>query len=66
MCDVRWHIDYEQIERKQNEYNFIIFQKVWLIFSITENKVPQNRETREKMRKPRLKKFSNLSIFLTK
>ena len=33
---------------------------------VTENKVPQNRETREKMRKPRLKKFSNLSISLTK
>ena len=29
---------------------------------VTENRVPQNRETREKMRKPRLKKFSNLSI----
>ena len=32
--------------------------------TITENRVPQNRETREKMRKPRLKKFSNLSILL--
>ena len=28
--------------------------------TITENRVPQNRETRKKMRKPRLKKFSNI------
>ena len=31
--------------------------------TITENRVPQNRETREKMRKPRLKKFSNISVY---
>ena len=37
-----------------------------LDFSLTENRVPQNRETREKMRKPRLKKFSNISICVTK
>ena len=37
-----------------------------LLHDVTENKVPQNRETREKMRKPRLKKFSNLFIYLTK
>ena len=35
-------------------------------WGVTENKVPQNRETREKMRKPRLKKFSNLFMYLTK
>ena len=28
--------------------------------TITENRVPQNRETRKKMRKPRLNKFSNI------
>ena len=27
---------------------------------LTENRVPQNRETREKMKKSRLKKFSNI------